>query len=93
MDSFAPDRDGYSDRLSCPVLINGNLIIFGGQDEQTQITVVYPLGSQRIGSLPFTFENGICINNNGTVYLCYSAVPESTKNLCRIRCVKNYQKL
>ena len=59
-DSFIPDSNGYSDRTSCPLIINGTTTIFGGQSEEKQISIIYPIGIQRIGSLPFRFRHGQC---------------------------------
>jgi len=53
------------------------MTVFGGQNEKTQISVVYQAGIQRIGSLPFEFENGRCTYSNGTVFLGYAFYEKS----------------
>ena len=53
------------------------MTVFGGQNEGTQISVVYPTGIQRIGSLPFEFAEGQCTYSNGTVFLCYTLEEKS----------------
>ena len=76
-DSFIPDSDGYYDRFSCPLILNGTMAVFGGQNECNQISVVYPTGIERIGSLPFEFAAGQCTYSNGTVFLGYSLYEKS----------------
>ena len=76
-DNFIPDSDGYSDRMACPLIINRTMTLFGGQNEETQISIVYPTGIQRIGSLPFELINGRCTYSNGIVFLCYSFTDHS----------------
>ena len=46
-------------------------MLFGGETEQRQISVVYRNGVKRISTLPFDFEYGRCKFNNGTVFLCF----------------------
>ena len=48
------------------------MIIFGGQNEMSQISVVYPFGVHRLHTLPFPFGGGRCDYSNGTIYLCFS---------------------
>jgi len=81
-DKFDADEDGYYDRYSCSVLIGDTMTIFGGEKERNQISVVYPNGIQRIGTLPFQFNRGRCNYSDKTIYLCY---PYTEQKLCRQR--------
>ena len=81
-DKFYADEDGYYDLKSCSLLIGDTMTIFGGENQRSQISVVYPTGIQRIGTLPFQFSEGRCHYSDKTIYLCY---PFAEKKLCRQR--------
>ena len=71
----------------CPLLIGNSMLLFGGSNkgERRQISEVYSWEksiTRRIRSLPFDFEFGKCIYNNGIVYLCYDYFGSK---LCRYR--------
>ena len=62
----------YNDGATCPLLVNGTVILFGGQKEKRQVSVVFPFGVKRINTLTFDFVNGRCYFNNGVVFLGFS---------------------
>ena len=77
----------YNDGGTCAIIVNGNAILFGGDDmedimEPRQISVVYRNGIRRINTLPFDFVYGRCHLNNGTVFLCFDGWEQ---RLCRKR--------
>ena len=57
---------------TCSLLVNGTVILFGGQNEKRQISVVSPFGVKRVNTLPFGFSDGRCALHNSTIYLCFS---------------------
>ena len=60
--------------ISCPLLIGKTILLLGGDKEWYQISEVYPWKNsitKRIGTLPFSFSNGRCIQHNGIAYLCF----------------------
>ena len=65
------------------------MIIFGGQNEDRQISVVYKGGIKRIGTLPFDFIQGRCHFDSGNVYLCFSA-PSNDQDISKRTCHKRY---
>ena len=68
---FLYQRGTYNDRFTCPMNVNGTVILLGGLDERKQISVVYPFGVKRINTLPFDFQDGRCLHS-GLAYLCFS---------------------
>ena len=56
---------------SCSLMWQNEAYIFGGLSEKRQISKVGGCSLTRIGSLPFTFANGACTVNQGTMYLCF----------------------
>jgi len=85
IDDFENGSRGFSDRVSCPLLIHDTMVIFGGQNEKRQISIIYKnlhkFGAHRIQSLPFSFSSGKCYFSNGIVYLCF---PHNQGKLCHI---------
>ena len=76
-------HDGsYADYSSCSIVLNGNAILFGGGQENRQISVIHRNGIKRVNNLPFNFEGGICHFNSGTVFLCFDI---NEPELCRAR--------
>jgi len=45
---------------SCSTMLDGQMYIFGGQDERTQISIVEDCGLRRVGTLPINFYYGQC---------------------------------
>ena len=77
----------------CPLLIGNSMLLFGGSKKPRQISELYSWEktiTRRIRSLPFDFENGKCIYNNATVYLCFDF---HQKKLCRYRFISLFYKL
>ena len=72
----------YNEGTSCSIVLNGNAILFGGELELRQISVVHRNGIKRINNLPFNFDSGRCHVNNGTVFLCFDY---HERKLCRTR--------
>ena len=76
------DNSGYS----CPLIVNGTIILFGGTEfgsaQPRQVSVISPFSVKRINTLPFDFNLGRCHFNNGKVFLCFDMYG---KNLCQFR--------
>jgi len=79
---FQKGEGAYSDFGSCTLLIKGHMVLFGGNKETHQISVVYPWGMKRIQSLQFPFIEGQCAYFDQTVYLCFDS---EDQKLCRKR--------
>ena len=69
---------------TCSIVLNGNAILFGGDSERRQISVVYRNGIKRIGTLPFDFSSGRCHLHNEAIFLCFEWNYYEVK-LCRTR--------
>ena len=61
----------YNDKYSCPLIVNGTVILFGGTTEPKQISVLFPFGWKRANSLNFNFTRGRCHLQNDTIFLCF----------------------
>ena len=68
---------------TCSVMIENNLVIFGGITEKRQISVIYPTGIYRLQTLDFEFYEGRCVYQDGAVYLCFSVDMQDS-------CMKRY---
>ena len=80
-------HDGtYIDEFTCPLNVNGTIILFGGNpggfDTRRQVSVVYPFGVKLINTLSFDFGGGKCHLYNGHVFLCFDI---NGPKLCRNR--------
>ena len=77
----------YNDYSSCSIVLNGNAILFGGNFEPRQISVVYRNGIKIVNTLPFNFGEGRCLLSNGTAFLCFdnSLGHPNPRSLCRTR--------
>ena len=76
LDDFAFDASGSY--RSCGAVINGLMLIFGGDETgiERQISIVESCQLRRVGTLPFNFERGACntflsANDDDVVYLCF----------------------
>ena len=68
--SFPSDTQVY---LSCSLIFNNKMYVFGGSNLKRQISTVDGCGLKRIGSLNFDFERGACTTVQGTgTLLCFS---------------------
>ena len=68
--NFHHGHDTYIDYGSCVTIVGNHAIVFGGNVEKSQVSVIYPGGVKRIQSLPFQLQNGRCHHDDGTIYLC-----------------------
>ena len=66
------ERDSETEASgSCSINWHNQMIIFGGHNEQRQISRLDDYKLKRIGSLDFDHENGACSVMNGEIYLCF----------------------
>ena len=76
------DTDTLSDMNGitwfCSLLIDDSVILFGGIESSSQISQLYPWGLSRIGTLPFKFKQGRCLNWESVIYLCFDINARST---------------
>ena len=70
--------------LSCSLLFNDKMYIFGGRYEKRQISRVKDCGLKRIGNLDFDFLHGTCaLMQSTTLVLCFDWFRYGGK-VCRI---------
>ena len=72
----------HNDWYSCPLILIGTVILFGGSGEGKQISILYPFGWKRINSLKFKFDEGRCHLKDDTIFLCFGS---REQNKCRSR--------
>ena len=67
------ERDNITEAYeSCHVNWNNQLLIFGGNREQRQISRLTGHNLKRIGDLPFDFNKGACnVMANKNIFLCF----------------------
>jgi len=57
---------------SCVIPFDNFIILFGGSNFPSQITIIYPEGLHKIGRLPFNFHDGSCHrHHNDAVFSGY----------------------
>ena len=59
----------YTMKYSCTVVIGKTVLFLGGMYEQRQISQVTPLGLIRMGTLPFTLNEGTCLVMGSQLFL------------------------
>ena len=59
MNDFAPAFPGEQHKL-CPVVLKGQLYLFGGKNDTHQVIRMGHCGYERLLDLPFKFEKGRC---------------------------------
>ena len=50
--------------------------VFGGLKQTRQISLLYPWGLRRFGTLPFDFQEGLCVAFNENAYLGFAALTD-----------------
>ena len=81
-DDFVYNGETYNDIDTCPIMVNGTTILFGGNYEPTQVSVLSQFGVTRINTLPFFFRGGRCVIHHGVVFLCFVG---NAEDQCRYR--------
>ena len=67
--SFPPVTEVHA----CSLLFNDRMYLFGGANEERQISRVTGCGLKRIGDLNFDFSEGTCtLMQSSTVLLCFA---------------------
>ena len=66
--SFGQNAEVYQ---SCSMLWKGEMLVFGGRHEKTQISKVKNCQLQRIGNLTFEFWDGACAATAEKLALCF----------------------
>ena len=70
--------------LSCSLVFNNKLYVFGGTNERRQISTVHGCGLKCVGSLNFDFKSGACTTVQGSrILLCFGYSTFEGK-VCRI---------
>ena len=91
-----PETEASYDSIglnSCTVVIGKAVLFFGGWFEDRQISQLIPLGLIRIGTLPFSFEEGTCLVMDSQLFLgfpryqhksCWSRLAVRNSESCQI---------
>ena len=63
---------------SCSTSFNGEMLIFGGQQEPRQVSKIRGCGLERVSTLPFDFDGACQARIRNQILLCFSAYEEQT---------------
>ena len=78
--SFPSDTEVY---LSCSLVFNNKMFVFGGLNEKRQISRVSGCDLVRIGNLDFDFVSGACTIFKSQILLCFDW-QSSKGRVCRV---------
>ena len=69
---------------SCSLTWKGQMLVFGGDENKTQIAKINKCKLEQIGSLDFNHYYGACtVGSDGDIYLCFNADDSNDYEKCR----------
>ena len=69
---------------SCSLTWKGQMLVFGGDENKTQIAKINKCKLEQIGSLVFNHYYGACtVGGDGDIYLCFNADDSNDYEKCR----------